>query len=283
MADFDFRFCLNTSTIRSGEISIVEKIDVAAEAGYDGIEPWVAEMDAHVAAGGNLGDLALKVRDAGLEIVNLIGFFEWAVDDEAKRGDALEEAKRCFDIARQLNCRFVAAPPSGIKDTPGVDLFAIAERYAQVIGVAKEFGVVPLLEFWGVAKTIGRLGEALLVASECGRDEACILADVFHMYKGSGHFGGLELIGPQTLGLVHINDYPTEPPRSTIADSDRVYPGDGVAPLKRILSRLAQVGYRGMLSLELFNQSYWEQDAASVARTGLAKTRAAVETAISMA
>ena len=283
MTDSPFRFCLNTSTIRCGELSIVEKIDITAEAGYDGIEPWVAELDAHAAAGGNLDDLALKARDSGLEIVNLIGFFEWAVDDDGTRAAALEEAKRCFDMARRLNCRFVAAPPSGIKDTPGVDLFAIAERYAQVIDVAKEFGAVPLLEFWGVAKTLGRLGEALLVASECSRDEACILADVFHMYKGSGHFSGLDMIGPKTLGLVHINDYPADPPRGTIADSDRVYPGDGVAPLKRILSRLAQVGYRGMLSLELFNQSYWEQDAASVARTGLAKTKAIVEAAVSTA
>jgi len=280
MTDSPFRFCLNTSTIRCGELSITEKIDITAEAGYDGVEPWVAELDAHVAAGGSLNDLALKAQDAGLEIVNLIGFFEWAVDDAAQRGTALEEARRCFGMARQLNCPFVAAPPSGIKDTPGVDLFAIAERYAQLIDIAKEFGVVPLLEFWGVSKTLGRLGEALLVASECDRDEACILADVFHMYNGSGHFGGLELIGPKTLGLVHINDYPADPPRGVIADSDRVYPGDGVAPLEQILSRLAQVGYRGMLSLELFNQAYWALDAAAVANAGLVKTRAAVEAAV---
>ncbi len=47
MTNSPFRFCLNTSTIRCGDLSIVEKIDVTAEAGYDGIEPWVAEMDAH--------------------------------------------------------------------------------------------------------------------------------------------------------------------------------------------------------------------------------------------
>ena len=280
MSDSPFGYCLNTSTIRCGELTLEQMIEVTAEAGYDGIEPWVEELDTYREQGGDLPSLARRIQDAGLEVVNLIGFFEWAVDDEAQRHEALEEARRCFDLAKQLNCRLVATPPSGIKDTPGLDLFAIAERYANVIDLAKEFGVVALLEFWGIAKTLGHLGEALLVARECGREGACVLADVFHMYKGSGHFHGLDLIGAKTLGLIHLNDYPADPPRDTIADSDRVYPGDGVAPLKEILQTLAAAGYRGMLSLELFNESYWQQDARTVAQTGLEKAKAVVQSAI---
>ena len=41
-----------------------------------------------------------------------------------------------------------------------------------------------------------------------------------------------------------------------IADADRVYPGDGVAPIKQILRDLRAIGFRGMLSLELFNREY---------------------------
>ena len=110
--------------------------------------------------------------------------------------------------------------------------------------------------------------------------EACVLADVFHMYKGSGHFAGLKLLGRKTLALVHLNDYPAAPPRATITDAERVYPGDGTAPLGEILRDLHAAGYRGMLSLELFNRAYWAQDAATVAATGLAKARAAVAAAL---
>jgi hypothetical protein len=35
-----------------------------------------------------------------------------------------------------------------------------------------------------------------------------------------------------------------------------------------------------MLSLEVFNRDYWQQDALSVAETGLEKTRAAVRRAM---
>ena len=35
-------------------------------------------------------------------------------------------------------------------------------------------------------------------------------------------------------------------------------------------------GYRGVVSLELFNRDYWKQDAFEVAKTGLQKTKDAV-------
>jgi sugar phosphate isomerase/epimerase len=78
----------------------------------------------------------------------------------------------------------------------------------------------------------------------------------------------------------HLNDYPATPPRETIRDADRVYPGDGVAPLPAMLKSLLATGFRGFLSLELFNPTYWQQDALTVARTGLEKMRAAVAAAL---
>jgi sugar phosphate isomerase/epimerase len=207
-------------------------------------------------------------------VVNLIGFFEWASPDQALRAKGLKEARRCFQMAQRVGCRKVAAPPWGIHTTHGLDLFEIAERYAGVIDLGKAFDVTPVLEFWGVAQTLGHLGEALQIAAECGRPEACILADVFHIFKSSGHFDGLRLLGPNSLGLVHVNDYPGKPEPARLNDSHRVFPGDGVAPLRQIFKTLKEVGYQGTLSLELFNETYWKQDPLSVARTGLKKMKA---------
>jgi sugar phosphate isomerase/epimerase len=64
-----------------------------------------------------------------------------------------------------------------------------------------------------------------------------------------------------------------------IKDADRVFPGDGVAPLAETFRILRDIGYRGMLSLELFNPEYYKRDAFEVVRTGLDKTRAAVKAA----
>ncbi len=275
-----FKYAINTSTIRCGDTSLPDMIKIAGEAGYDGIEPWIREIDAYVEAGGSVSDLKSMCEDAGLKVINLIGFFDWAVDDDAQRAAGIQTARHGFELAAAIGAPCVAAPPCGIHQQTGLDLFAIAERYAALIDVAKEYGVVPVLEFWGIAKTLGHLGEALFVAAEAKRDAACVLADVFHMYKSSGSFEGLNLIGPQTIGIFHINDYPQATNSDELSDKDRVYPGDGVAPFDVIIPALDRGGFSGMLSLELFNESYWAQDPATVAKTGLTRTRAAVQGAL---
>jgi len=270
-----FTYCLNTSTIRTEGATIIDAIDVAADAGWDGLEPWVQELDEWVAQGGTLEQVRAHAAQRGVALVNLIGFPEWAVPEEDRRRVGLEEAARCFAMAQTLGCPHVAAPPMGIHDR-AVDLEPIPERYAAVVDLAARYGVQPLLEYWGVARTLGTTGEALLVAAECGRPGVQLLADVFHMYKGSGHHSGFEHFGAGRLGLVHVNDYPALPDRAAVTDADRVYPGDGQAPWKEILAMLARIGYEGILSLELFNEAYWARGPAAVAREGLEKLKRCV-------
>ena len=99
---------------------------------------------------------------------------------------------------------------------------------------------------------------------------------MYHLYKGGSDFAGLRLVSNEAMHVLHMNDYPAEPPRAEIVDAQRVYPGDGVAPLGDILAQLRGVGFNGVLSLELFNGEYWRQDPARVARTGLEKMKAVV-------
>ena len=76
--------------------------------------------------------------------------------------------------------------------------------------------------------------------------------------------------------VFHMNDYPAEPPRAQITDAARIYPGDGVAPLGSLFEQLRATGFSGVLSLEVFNRDYWQQDPALVARIGLEKMKDAV-------
>ncbi len=141
-------------------------------------------------------------------------------------------------------------------------------------------GVVPELELWGGSKTLSRLGEIAFVLVEAAHPDACGLLDVFHIYKGGSDFAGVRLFNGSALHVFHMNDYPTKPPRAKITDADRVYPGDGSAPLVALLRTLQAIRFSGLLSLELFNRQYWKLDALSVARTGLAKLRAIVDRAL---
>ena len=271
-----FGYCLNTSTIRGQALALADEVALAAKVGYHAIEPWVRELEQHVQDGGSLEDLGRRIRDLGLTVPSAIGFFEWAVDDEDRRRKGLEEARRSMELVRTIGGTRIAAPPVGATDRADLDLKRVAERYRALLELGEAMGVVPEVEVWGFSQTLGRLGEAALVAIESGHPSACILPDVYHLHKGGSSLRGLEFLEGSTMHLFHLNDYPADPPRAEISDAHRVYPGDGVAPLPEILRTLRKNGFRGMLSLELFNRDYWRQDALTVARTGLEKMKAVV-------
>ncbi len=115
-----------------------------------------------------------------------------------------------------------------------------------------------------------------MVCVEASHPKACLLPDVYHIFKGGSDFGGLELLHDNAIQVFHMNDYPAEPERAAMKDADRVYPGDGIAPLTDILHMIGGRQRSVTLSLELFNPEYWKQDALEVAKTGLAKMKAAV-------
>jgi sugar phosphate isomerase/epimerase len=270
----EFRLCMNTSTLSGHKLPLVQELELIAKTGYQGVEPWIREIDEYVKAGGTLKDLRKRIDDMGLRIESCIGFFEWIVDDDAKRGKALEEARRNFDQVAQIGGHMLAAPPMGATERDDMNLLKAAERYRALIDLGENYGVVPQVEVWGFSKTIGRLGEAALIAMESGHPKACILGDVYHFYKGGTKLEGLKMLQGKYFATLHMNDYPANPPRETINDSHRVYPGDGIAPIVEILRDLKAIGFQGPLSLELFNRDYWKQDAATVAKTGLAKMKA---------
>ncbi len=270
--DEPFGYCLNTSTIRGQKLPLVRELEIAARAGYQGVEPWVAELDEYVKTGGSLSDLRKRIADLGLSVESVIGFSPWIVDDEAKRAAGLEDARRVMDMTAQLGGKRIAAPPSGITNSDQPDLATIARRYRALLEVGDPYGVVPQVELWGFSRLLNKLSDVTFVAIEAAHPRACILADSYHLYKGGSDYESLRIVSGTAMHVFHINDYPAEPPREEITDAARVFPGDGVAPLGVLFRTLRDTGFRGMLSLEVFNREYWNQDALYVARAGFEKT-----------
>ena len=227
-----FRFGLNTGTLRGYKLGLAEQIEVAARAGYDGIEPWLADIDKFVDGGGSLTDLKRRCRDLGLEVYSAIGFAQWIVDDDAARAKGLEQLRRDMSRISELGGSRIAAPPVGATG-PGVilDHARMADRYRTILELGRDLGVVPQLEIWGMSANLGNLADALAVAARAGHPDACILADVFHLYKGGSAPASLHLIGRRAAHVFHMNDYPAAPDRAMITDAQRIWPGDGIAPL----------------------------------------------------
>ncbi|EAQ80365.1 sugar phosphate isomerase/epimerase family protein [Blastopirellula marina] len=278
--DFGIRYCLNMSTIRGQDLPLDQEVDIAAHAGYSGVEPWISKIAAYQQSGGSLDDLRKRIEDRGMQVESAIGFAQWIVDDDAARKKGLEDARRDMLLIKSLGGTRIAAPPSGATKGAKLDLLTVADRYRALCEVGAEVGVTPELELWGFSANLSRLGEVACVATEAAHPRACIMPDVYHIYKGGSDFAGLRVINGAAMPVFHMNDYPADPPRSTINDSDRVFPGDGVAPLTQIIRDLHAGGFRGAFSLELFNAGYWKRDALEVAQEGLAKMKASVRKAL---
>lgn len=276
-----FRLCLNTSTIRGQRLPLSEIVEIAAAAGYEAIEPWVDELDRCEAEGGSLAEIGARLRDLGITVESAIGFFDWIGDDPAARAAGLAEARRSMEAVRRLGGLRIAAPAFGAHEpgSPKIDLLAAADRYRTLLELGAEIGVVPMVEVWGFSANLSRLGEGLCVAAESGRPDASLLADVYHLYKGGSPIDSLRVARGAAIGVFHVNDYPAIAPEA-ITDADRVYPGDGIAPLPEILRLLHEIGFRGALSLELFSEALWAQDPLLVARTGREKLEAQIRHAL---
>ena len=269
------RFCLNTGTILSYNLPLMEELKIARAAGYRSVEIWLMRLQAYSDdySPAKLAELRKWLDGEGMRVEGGIGFASWIVDDAKRRADGLEQLKREAEALAGIGCACVAAPAPGANEKMPVS--AVAERYRAVLELCEPIGVKPLLEVWGASATLGKLSDALAICAETGRSDAALLLDAYHLYRGGNSFASLNLVAGKAQPIFHMNDYPGMPEREKLNDSDRVFPGDGVAPLREILATLFANGFDGALSLELFNPNYRkEMSPLEQAKVGLEKMRA---------
>jgi len=181
-----------------------------------------------------------------------------------------------MELLAKIGCKRIAAPPAGAnsKDAALIDLNVITERYLTILEMGKQTGVMPILEMWGSSPNLKKISQVLYVVTECGDKDARILMDIFHIFKGGSSFESVSFVGKPAIDIIHLNDYPAGIPPTKISEPDRIYPGDGIAPIRQVLQTIKGPDKPVILSLELFNQKYYKQDALLVAQTGLAKMKA---------
>lgn len=276
--DEPFGYCLNTSTIRANNLGIVGVVEAASRAGFHAIEPWIMELDAYTKGGGNLKDLGKRIADAGLTVEGAIAFNSFVNDNATERAASLERMKVDMDKVAQIGGTRIAAAPGNSR--VAVSLDNVATYYREALEMGGTTGVLPVLELWGTHPLFGPLRNGIYVTVAAGHPDASLLLDVFHLYKSGTSFSSLKQISGASLHVIHINDYPQAADPATLNDGSRIYPGDGVAPLAQILRDMRDTGFRGYLSLELFNKEYWTKSADENLKTGIEKIRSVVKQAL---
>lgn len=267
--------CLNASTIRP--TPLVEKLHVAARAGFEGIELWHNELEEYQQQGGNLRDLRKRIEDLGLVVpgtINLKGWFEASNDKDP----AWETCRQRMEDAITVGARYiVAGPPQS-----AADFKRGARNFGRLLRMGLELGIEPSMEFLGFVEKINTLEQARRIVHESSEPGGTIVLDPFHIFRGGGSFDTVRQLHGNEISICHFNDAHTGIPRSQQMDHDRVLPGDGELPLVSMLRDLFKVGYRGGLSLELFSSKLWEQDPNVVAVEGIDRMRRMIAEAESL-
>ncbi len=266
-----FQYSLNSSTIKP--TPILDKVRVASEAGYDAIELWHDDIEAHRASGGTLKEIRSAIDDRGLVVPTTIMLKGWCEPDGPEYRQGIDECKRRLEHAATLGAiHSIAGPPLG-----DVDYDLASQRYGELLDLGLSMGVKPAMEYLGFAEEVNGIGDAKRIIDGSGRSEGTIVLDPFHDFRGGAGCEEIATLTAAQIAICHFDDAPAEPSPPDQHDSDRVMPGDGVIDLQRFVSLLRQIGYDRWISLELFREDLWRQDPLEVAKSGLRKMRSVCE------
>ncbi|MGQ9518599.1 MAG: sugar phosphate isomerase/epimerase family protein [Candidatus Fervidibacter sp.] len=268
-------YCLNTSTIQPA--TLPDKIKAAAQAGYQAIELWFSDIRNYQNEGGAIEDIVKMVQDVGLQVPSMIALHGWMDTHGNAYLRALDECKALLELAAGFGCKRVVASPSMRMEQTPLDIEDAAKRFSDLLKIGREIGVLPMMEFLGFSPKVSRVEHAWEIVKRTGDPEATIVLDPFHLWRGGSSLDNVPDLTGDRIGILHFNDVPAGLKRDLVGDEVRVMPGDGHLPLKELVAEVKRRGYEGVISLELFNRNYWQQDPYEVARIGLEKMKEVVE------
>lgn len=261
------KLSLNSSTIKT--TPLLEKIRIAGEAGYEGLELWAVELYEHVGRGGEISDVEKALADQGLKVPCMIAVRNWGETTGREYELALEEARRRMELAARLNTEFVVCTPP--IDFP--DRSRFHEAYRDLLQIGRESGTRALLEYISVFNSLNNIPDAVAVLDQLGDPEGALVVDAFHNWNSKTTLDDLRQLPLERLAHYHIDDAHPDIPAMSQKDTDRVMIGDGQMDLAAEISILREKGYQGWVSLELFNSDLWAQDPAEVAKVGIERLR----------
>jgi len=242
-----------------------------AKAGIRAVEPALtkvrefAEKESPAAARRLLDDLGLKAVSSS----NQIGLAE--PGDERAR--SLEDLKWKVELAQVIGCDRIVAPSTGTGQYTEDDYKRGVDNLREAAEIARPSGVTLMLEFTRTSRFAASLPTALKLVREANHANVRVMIDTYHFWAGISKFEDLELLRDGELHHVHFEDVPADPPREILGQPNRVFPGEGIAPLRRIVEVLKRKQYAGAASLEMFNPAIQAMDPYLVAM----RARAAIE------
>jgi len=242
-----------------------------ARAGIRAVEPQLvkvreyAQKESPATAKRLLDDLGLKAVSSS----NQIGLPE----PGDARARSLDDLKWKVELAQAIGADRLVAPSAGTGTYTEDDYKRGVDNLREAAEIAKPFGVSLMLEFARTSRFAACLSTALKLVRDANHPNVRVMIDTYHFWGGTSKFEDLELLRDGELHHLHFEDMPADPLRELLGQPNRQFPGEGIAPLRRIVEVLKRKGYAGPASLEMFSPTIQAMDPYQVAM----KARATIE------
>jgi 2-keto-myo-inositol isomerase len=264
--------CIETS-------SIEDKISAIAEAGFDSIELWLKDIKDVEETKSMLADFNLRPA----ETVKLEGWFEldgslMGVKDSEQ--EILDECSKRIELTASLGCEYIIALPSRNDRGRFRSFQAGADMYNKILDIGKSFGVCPTIEFVGQSSQINNIQKTLDFMKIVDSDFFKMVVDVFHIWRSGDSIDSFELVPLEKISILHFHDVSSVYSRDQYKDRHRVMPGDGILDLQKFIRIAAEKGFKGDVSLGVYNHDNWTRCPFEVAKEGLLKMKQIIETEI---
>ncbi len=213
--------------------------------------------DSLAAAGSVLADNGLTAVSAAAVLPDL-----WIPGPA--RAASLETWRRRCDQYSTLGLGKIYCPSITTRRVTPEDFRATPGAVHEAGEIAREYGLTAMIEFLRTSSHLATLTSVLSVTREADHPSVRPMLDFFHFWSGLSKLEDLELLLPGELAHAHFQDL-LDTPRELIDNDSRLIPGDGVAPVGRMIQKLVDKGYAGPLSVELFRAEWTQADPYAVA------------------
>jgi sugar phosphate isomerase/epimerase len=260
----------------AGKMTLSIHQNTSAGAGYRGsLEGWSRAGIKYVELTNTLLDGFLKTEslaaarrvlaDLGLTPVSCACGVGGLWEPNPNRTASLENFKKRCEMFATLGLTHIYSPTATTQKFTQDDYKTGADNMREVGEIAKQFGMTAMAEAVRTSTFISTLTTLLKMTREAAHPNMAPLLDFYHFWSGLNKLEDLDAIRPREIGHVHFQDVP-DMPRELLDNTTRFIPGDGISPLTRMLRKLADKGYAGPLSVELFLPKFQQGDPFEIAR-----------------
>lgn len=280
---------LRAGEAAEGKMTLALHQNTSSRAGFRGsLEGWSRAGIKHVEIASNLLDAFLKsdtlatarrlLGDLGLTAVSASCGVGGLIEPNPNRAAALDNFKKRCDMFATLGLtRIYSTTATMIKPAPD-DYKTAVDNVREVGEIARQFRLTAMFEFVRQSTFASTLPTLLSITRAAAQPNVGPLFDFYHFWSGNNKLEDMDAIRPGEIKHVHFQDVP-DMPREMLDTTTRFIPGDGVSPLNAMLRKLADKGYDGALSVELFLPKFSEGDPFEVAREIKEKSEAVMRRA----